>query len=298
VGDHSNQALYALANFWAAERTRIVLGGRTQRSEQKLAETIGLPGQVQATHTLEAYEAAVRQAFSAGWSAYAKYGTSFRIANFDDLLCTGASCTLGLLEPQTAKSGELGLELERAGLRARLAVYEMRLENEIYFSPLVFANVNLAPTRRRGVELEGSWRSSSTFEWRVGLGLLEAEFRSGTYGGVDVSGKEVPLVPQAIATAGMSWAFTPRSRFNLNARYVGRQRYDNDQANVFHHQPEYTLVDAKLEHRIGRVHLAAEIRNLFDKEYYSYGIWNGANSFSAYPQPERAAYLSLAYRLD
>jgi outer membrane receptor protein involved in Fe transport len=38
------------------------------------------------------------------------------------------------------------------------------------------------------------------------------------------------------------------------------------------------------------------VRNLFDEKYYSYGIWNGASSFSAYPQPERAAYLTLAYR--
>lgn len=33
-------------------------------------------------------------------------------------------------------------------------------------------------------------------------------------------------------------------------------------------------------------------------EYYSYSIRNGADSFLAYPQPERAVYLSLAYRLD
>lgn len=298
VGDHNNQALYALANLWLADRTRLVLGMRGQRSEQKLAETVGLPAEARSTHRLDAYEAALRQGFGAGWSGYAKYGTSFRIANFDDLVCTGAFCTVGLLEPQTAKTGELGLELEGNGLRGRLAVYDVRLENEIYFSPLVFSNVNLAPTRRRGVELEGSWRSSSTLEWRVGLAFLQAEFRSGVFGGVDVSGKSVPLVPEAVATAGMSWTFAPRSRLNINARHVGRQRYDNDQANVFRHQPAYVLVDAKLEHRIGRVHLGVELRNLFDKEYYSYGIWNGASSFSAYPQPERAVYLSMAYRLD
>lgn len=298
TGDQTNQALYALTNLWVAERTRLVLGARAQRSKQRLAETLGPAGEVRSTHDLKAYEAALRQGFGGGWSAYAKYGTSFRIANFDDLLCTGASCALGLLEPQTARSGEFGAEFERGGLRGRVAVYEMRLQNEIYFSPLVFSNINLAPTRRRGLEVEGAWRSSPSLEWRAGLALVEAHFRSGTYGGVDVGGKEIPLVPQAIATAGLSWVFAPHSRFNLNARHVGRQRYDNDQANAFRHQPVYLLVDAKLEHRIDRVHLGAEVRNLFDKEYYSYGIWNGATSFSAYPQPERAVYLSLAYRVD
>ena len=298
MGEQTSHAIYALGNLWIAQRTRLVLGGRSQRSEQALAETLGLPAEVASKYNLRAYEAALRQRFGGGWSAYAKYGKSFRLANFDDLLCTGTFCALGLLEPQTAKSAELGAELERGALRGRVAIYEIRLENEIYFSPLVFSNINLAPTRRRGLELEGAWKSSPALEWRAGLALLEAEFRSGTYGGVEVAGNEVPLVPQTIATAGVSWTFAPRTRFSVNGRYVGRQRYDNDQANVFRHQPEYVLVDAKLEHRIDRLHLAAEVRNLFDKEYYSYGIWNGATSFSAYPQPERAVYLSLAYRLD
>ena len=298
VGDHDNRALFGQANLWLAARTRLVLGARSQRSEQSLEETVSAPARVRSTHTLEAYEAALRQAFAGGWSAYAKYGSSFRIANFDDLVCTGAFCALGLLEPQTAKSGELGVELERGGLRGRAALYEMRLENEIYFSPLVFSNINLAPTRRRGAELEAAWRATPALDLRGSLGLLEATFRSGTFGGVDVSGKRVPLVPRAIATAGFSWGFAPRSRFNTNARYVGRQRYDNDQANAFREQPAYTLVDMKLEHRVGRADLGLEVRNAFDKKYYSYGIWNGADSFSAYPQPERAVYLSVAYRLD
>jgi iron complex outermembrane receptor protein len=298
TGDQDNRALFGQANLWLTPSTRVVLGARSEHTEQTLQETLFPIAKVSASHTVEAYEAALRQGLGRGWSTYAKYGSSFRLATFDDLLCTGVSCTLGLLEPQTAKAGELGVELERGGVRARAAVYDMRLENEIYFSPLVFANLNLSPTRRRGAELEAAWRAMPSLELRGSLGLLEATFRSGIFGGVDVAGKRVPLVPRAIATAGLSWTFASRSRFNANARYVGPQRYDNDQANVFREQPAYTLVDVKLEHRVGRADLGLEVRNLFDKQYYSYGIWNGANSFFAYPQPERAIYLSLAYRLD
>ncbi len=127
-------------------------------------------------------------------------------------------------------------------------------------------------------------------ELRAALGLLQAEFRDG---------REVPLVPEVIATAGASWSFSERSRLNLNARHVGRQRYDNDAANLFRRQPAYGLVDLKLEHRVQRVTAALEVRNLFDEKYYSYGVVNfTGTSFSAYPQPERAAFLSLAYRVD
>lgn len=290
VGEQANRALYAQANLWVAELSRIVLGGRVQRSEERLAEEVFPIDDRRAAHSLEAYEAALRQGLGGGWSAYARAGSSFRLANFDENACFSPPCTARLLEPQKARAGELGLEYERGAWRARAAAYGKRLENEISFSPAVFANVNLPPTRRRGLELEGAWRVIPTVELRGGLALLEAEFRD--------TGKDVPLVPEAIATAGLSWSFASRSRMNLNLRHVGKQRYDNDQDNVFRKQPAYGLVDAKLEHRVERLNAALELRNLFDKQYYSYGIWDSGSSFSAYPAPERALYLSLAYRLD
>lgn len=291
IGEQDNRAFYALGNLWVAERTRLVLGARRQHSDQSLTPN-------RKSYRLSAYEAAVRQRLAGAWSAYGKLGTSYRLATFDDI-CFFSCAGTTLLEPQKARAGELGAEYETRALRVRVAAYEIRLENEIYFSPLVFDNINLSPTRRRGLELEGAWRAAPAVDLRASLALLEAQFRSGVYGGTDVSGRDVPLVPQAILTAGASWRLPAGRRLNLNARYVGEQVYDNDQANRFARMPSYTLVDAKLEMPVApRVTFALEGRNLFDTKYYSYGIWNGAASFSAYPQPERTLYASLAWRLD
>jgi iron complex outermembrane receptor protein len=231
-----------------------------------------------------------------------KYGSSFRLANFDENACFVLPCTTRLLDPQTARTAEVGLEYQSGAWRGRVAAYQTKLQNEIYFSPLVFSNINLAPTQRRGLEMEAIWRAAQTLELRASLALMEATFRSGTYGGTDVSGKTVPLVPEQIAGLGASWSFTEKSRLNVNARYVGKQRYDNDQANTFSREmPAYGLLDAKIEHRIDRVTVALEGRNLLDRRYYSYGIWDGVSatsSFSAYPQPGRALFASVAYRLD
>ena len=291
VGEQDNRAFYALGNLWVAERTRLVLGARRQHSDQSLTPE-------RKSSRLSAYEAALRQRLAGAWSAYGKLGTSYRLATFDDICfftCAGTT----MLEPQKARSGELGAEYETRALRLRAAFYEMRLENEIYFSPLVFDNINLSPTRRRGFEVEAAWRAAPALDLRASLALLEARFRSGAYGGTDVSGRDVPLVPQAIATAGASWRLGSGRRINLNARYVGEQVYDNDQANVFGRMPSYTLVDAKFETPVApRVSFALEGRNLFNKRYSSYAIWNGAASFSAYPQPERSLFASLAWRLD
>ena len=115
-----------------------------------------------------------------------------------------------------------------------------------------------------------------------------------------MSGKTVPLVPEVLATAGVSWTYAPRSRVNVNARHVGRQRFDNDQANSFPREmPTYTLVDAKLEHTLARRwEFALEVRNLFDQGYFSYAAATGPNTFSALPAAGRAAYASVTWRLD
>src|SRR5262249_45482661 len=158
-----------------------------------------------------------------------------------------------LLRPQTALTSEIGAEFESRNLRLRASVYEIKLENEIYFSPLTFSNINLSPTEREGFEVEAQWHATSTWDLPRGLALQRARFRSGVYGGVDVSGNTVPLVPEVLATAGAAWSITPRTRFNFNVRHVGQQRFDNDQANVFPRQmPEYTIADAKLEQNVGR----------------------------------------------
>jgi iron complex outermembrane receptor protein len=299
LGEQSNDSIYGQLNLWLGDATRLVLGAREQRNRDRLEERV-FPDVRRESNDLHAYEIALRHRFGAGWSGYGKANGAFRIGTFDDNACFFPPCTAGLLKPQTSDAVEAGVEYESRRLRGRAAVYHMKLENEIHFIPLTFTTVNLSPTERRGLELEGFWRAHENVDLRAGFVAQQARFRSGVYGGVDVSGNDVPLVPEQLFTAGASWRITPATRFNAALRHVGPQLYDNDQANTFPRKmPRYTLMDLKLEHRIERVHLAFEVRNLFDKDYYSYGIRNGAGtSFNAFPQPGRAAYVSLAYRLD
>lgn len=301
-GNQDSTGFYAQTNFWLARATRLVLGARTQRVAQRLNEEVFPASDRRSSDRLNAHEIALRQGFSAGWSAYAKYGRSFRVANFDENLCALPSCvTSDLLKPQTALGRELGVERETGAVRVRASVYDIELENEIYFNRLLFANINLAPTRRRGVELEGTWHALPSVDLRGGLAFQDATFRSGVYAGVDVTGKRVPLVPRVLATAGVAWKFAEHARAGLNVRYVGPEQFDNDPANVFGTQPTYALVDAKVERRLaGRWKLALEVRNLFDKRYFSYGAVDDPvtpTTFSALPAPGRAAYVSLAWEI-
>ena len=90
-----------------------------------------------------------------------------------------------------------------------------------------------------------------------------------------------------------------KTRLNFNVRYVGPQRFDNDQANTFARQmPSYTVADLKLEQRVARYDFAFEVRNLFNRKYFSYAATTGPDTFSALPVAGLAAYATVGYRLD
>jgi iron complex outermembrane receptor protein len=289
-----NRALYLQDNLELTPATRLTFGGRLQRSENVVTDLLPAATSAEQTRTPRAYELALRQQIDPGASVYGKIGRSFRIATVDE-----NRFQVTLLEPQTSRDMEAGAELAAGPVRLRAAVFQMRLENEIYFSPLFppfGANVNLAPTRRRGLELDSSWAVSGALSVFANFALTSAEFRSGAYGGTDVSGNDVPLVPARTLAAGGSWRFARGADLSLFARYVGTQRFDNDQANTFMTMPTYTTVNARLGYQTGGWLLAATVLNLTDKQYFSYGIRNAAGTdFNAYPAAERAIFVSAQY---
>ncbi|MCL4801395.1 MAG: TonB-dependent receptor [Burkholderiales bacterium] len=301
--DQRSEGVYAQHFTQLDTGTRITLGGRLQRVETKatdFANPLG-PASASQKRSPRAYEIGVRQRVGEPVEVYGRYGQSFRVARVDEIYeqfgGVGFTSRVAPLEPQTSHDVELGVEYRAGSVRARAAAYQNRLNNEIYFFAPTFQNVNLPPTLRRGVELEGGWRPMPSLELFANLALRRAEFREGVIGGVDVAGNEVPLVPRVLGTLGANWNVTERTLVSAVARYVGSQRYDNDVANDFGRKmPSYTLVDLKLSHRIGDWKLSAALLNALDKFYYSYAVRSLAlNTFNAYPSRPRTFVATVEY---
>jgi iron complex outermembrane recepter protein len=301
-GSQESTGAYAQYSAQLLERTRLTLGGRAQRvTDHRVSTGFGTTDQSQ-TQTPHAGEVALSQDLSAALRVHAKAGRSFRVANVDE---NGSTLTGDLLKAQTARNREVGAEYRGTGFGAGANVYRIDLDNEIYFSPLAFpagssfagANVNLSPTRRRGFEVFANARLAS-LDLSANVIRQEARFVTGTYGGVDVSGNDVPLVPRVLANLSATWR-AAAARLTGAVSYVGRQRYDNDQDNAFPRaMPAYALVDLKLAHDAGAWTLSATINNLLDKKYYSYGIVNSfscATPVCAYPQAGRTFFLAAQY---
>jgi iron complex outermembrane receptor protein len=304
TGRQHNRAAYIRDELGLTSTTRLTFGMRRERVEQTQKERLTPIPKSDTARNLTASELALQQMLGGGWSAYARLGRSFRVANIDENRCFFPPCA-PLLEPQTSRDREIGVQWRAGRAAFRASLFDIALNNELHYNAITFANVNLQPTRRRGLELEGTMPLGSAFELSARYAHTDARFREGTYGGFDVSGNEVPLVPRQRASLALAWKIAGAmtegnpggTRLTFALGHVGPQRYDNDQRNLFRRMPAYNLADIKLSHEMGQWRLATGINNLFDKAFYSYGIVNGAfTSFNAYPEDRRNAYLSAEYR--
>ncbi|HKA39156.1 MAG TPA: TonB-dependent receptor [Burkholderiales bacterium] len=291
-----NQAVYLQNSTAMGDAWNLSLGGRLQRVEYGVTDLANPTQSDERKRDLTAYEIGVRYRASAALSPYAKIGTSFRVPNVNDVynLFTGM---VSLLEPQTSHEQEIGIDIRSGPGTYRVALYHMNIDNELFFDPATFTNRNLPPTRRQGVEAEAKWRLGRSVDLFVNYTYAVSEFRSGDFGGVPIAGNEVPLVPRHAANAGAGWAFAPRVRADVVARYVGEQVFDGDETNTFGRKmPSYTVVDLKLTYESNGWLLGGGVKNLLNEKYFNYGVFDSFTpTFFAYPQPERSFFATAQY---
>jgi iron complex outermembrane receptor protein len=304
LATQKNAAIYAQHNSAIGENTKLTLGARQQRVTTTANDTESFQAYASGskTSTPTAWEIGLRQKLAPDTAAYARVGQSFRIATFDEVYSQFGGQAIdplvALLEPQTSRDREIGFEYRVRDLRVRGSAFWMDLKNEIYFYFPAFSNINLPPTRRKGIELEVAGHATSTLSLFANASATQARFVEGNIPPSDVSGNTIPLVPRNAANAGSSWRLRADTLLTGTVRFVGRQYYDNDQTNTFSLMPSYTTVDLKLSHLAeGSVRLSATLNNILDRHYYSYGIRNTTGtSFNAYPQAGRTILLSVDAR--
>lgn len=307
-----DRAIYAQNHTALGAATKLSLGVRAQRVEIAATDRANPAPNASAAQSRapRSWEAALRHNFNSSTSVYGRIGASFRVATVDELYNQFGACdpvtwvctsTVTPLEPQTSRDREIGLEYKQRQGRLRASYYRMDLRNEIHFNALTFSNMNLSPTRREGIELEGGWKLNPHVDLFGSYTHARAVFREGVYAGVDVSGKNVPLVPRDMAKLGVTWLLREHTRISGALAYVGKQHYDNDQANNFAggQMPAYTTLDLKLSQFVGPWNFTLSGNNLTGKKYYTYAIRGGgatATNFNAYPAAERNFMFTAEYR--
>jgi len=304
IATQKSRALYAQNTTQLGSNTKFTLGGRLQKVSYQARDDVNTAAYASENQKriAHAYEIGLRQNLNARMSLFGRIGQSFRIATVDEIFDQYGGplfdSKINILEPQTSQDSEAGIDYKNGSNKVRATAFLMNLNNEIHYNAITFTNMNLSPTRRYGMELEGSHNYNDAFKVSAAYSYTVAKFREGNYGGVDVSGNIIPLVPRHRLVLSASWKESPSLTLNGNMTYVGKQHFDNDQANAFGQMmPPYTTVDVKLTNREGAWLLTAAVNNLFNRQYFTYGVASTftPGRYNAYPMQGRNFSLHVTY---
>ena len=222
---------------------------------------------------------------------------NFRVPNIDERvgmvsIFSGVPTNFNL-RTQRSHDAEGGFRIHAGPFDMQTSVYRMVLTDELHFSPITFANVNLDPTLRRGVETSVSYKVTEAFRLKGTVTNTHATFRSGPF-----AGKEVPEVARWSGSAGFSWdVYQKYFVVDAVARFVGKRWMDGDEANLgVMRVPSYGVVDVRLAGEYQNFFWALSVQNLFDKLYFDYGLDQGFGFLSVYPLPGRTIQFKLGAR--
>ena len=313
--EQESTAVYADTVMAASEDITVNLGARLQWVKLKTRDRFDptAPGadpvfdskapSLSDSQRIHMLETGIEKQFNPATAAYIKFTRSARVATVDEMFesrflfdpltfaFTGTKI-FSPLDPQTANGLDIGTRYSTGKLSVNANAYYMRLKDEIHFNPVTFENINLDPTKRYGVELNGSVDLTDRLRLQGNYTYMRSRFREGVF-----SGKNVPLVPENTASLAGTWQQSANTDFTVAVNYVDNKYFDNDQSNSFGKKiPSNTTVDARASHVIAGYRLGLDVNNIFEEKAIDYGVSSvsTAGVYNAYPLPERTILFTVS----
>jgi iron complex outermembrane receptor protein len=162
----------------------------------------------------------------------------------------------------------------------------MEVKDEIVWSGI--QNENLDETRHIGGEVDVTYQATDFMALYGGGGYTDAEFTKGAN-----DGKDIPLVPDWKANAGIDFKFANGLRYRVQYNYVGEQYFGSDYGNDYDEMDSHNTVDMYLSYNFKGFEIFANATNIFDEEYSDSGYYRSymmPPDATYYPMPE-AVYL-------
>lgn len=202
---------------------------------------------------------------------YANYSESFNPQGASMLTANNQP-----VAPETGENWEAGVKTAAADgrLTATLAVFQLTRQN-VATADLTHPGYYLlsGEQRSRGVEFDGRFSPAPGWELTAGYAYTDARI---THDNTLPVGERTNGVPYNAITAWTKYTF-PHGALHgfgvgLGARYYSAQVGDETHTQYFE-IPPYTLVEAALYYQHGRFTAQLNVKNLFDRTYYS-GAYN------------------------
>ena len=187
-----------------------------------------------------------------------------------------------------------------------LSIYRTNSENDIYGISTSIASgffQNVGSTRREGGDLDLTYQTEKISAY-VRYSYLRATFRSAflepspanpfqdANGNIQVNvGDELPLIPKSRVKLGADVAVLPHWSVGGTWTFVGPSFYRGDEANLYQELPGYTVASLRTSYQLSKnVQVFANIQNLFDRHYSTYGILGDPTGVGAPGVPADGAF--------
>jgi iron complex outermembrane receptor protein len=297
--DNTSMAVYGDLAWRLGDRTTLTVGARYTQDEKDFSLNQPLPDSV---FGLLAGDALIKSA-TAGtitdddtWSSfdprialdfaltddvllYASVASGYKSGGFnsnpDRLLAEGVSQKPGSFDEESVIAYEVGVKSrfwnDRAQLNAALFYndYEdFQIEDNANLTILI---QNAAEVETQGLEIDGNFLLTENLSLIATYAYLDAEFKEGSFSGIDISGNRMPRSPENTASIILDYSrpIGDAGEWNVRGEYVYSDSFYFDALNEFE-QDSYGLVNARLGWRSGsgRWGVALIGENLADEEYF------------------------------
>jgi outer membrane receptor protein involved in Fe transport len=298
-----NTGVFASNTFSLGATGTLTVSGRYNRTHVVLEDQ--LDDDLDGDHTFQRFNPAV--GFTMGSDTlkfYLGYSEANRAPSPVELTCADEDDPCRLpnafladppLEQVVAKTFEAGVRGTLGSGRWHAGLFHTTSDDDILFiSAGALTNQgffdNVGETRRQGIELNLSGDAGDKVAWSVDYTQLEATFRESfsvpspnnpeaTDGEIAVEpGDRLPLIPERLLKAGLRFAPSERLTLGLDAIHAAGAHFRGDEGNLAEKLDDYTLLNARMEWRLGEhTSLVLNVDNLLDEEYATFGLFGEAD---------------------
>ena len=303
--------MYLTDTFDLAEALSVTVNGRYNIAKVDLADRNGdaLNGNNRFTHFDPS--AGVTYQVIPALTVYGSYAINNRTPTASELECANpaAPCLLPTnlasdppLNQVVSKTAEVGARGTLSGASLGkfgwdLSIYRTNSENDIYGISTTIASgffQNVGSTRREGGDLDLTYQMGRMSAY-LQYSYLKATFRSAflepspanpfqdANGNVQVNvGDELPLIPKSRVKLGADVKVLPHWSVGGTVSYIGPSFYRGDEANLNPELPGYTVASLRTSYQFSRhLQIFANIQNVFDRRYSTYGIFGDPTGVGA-----------------
>jgi iron complex outermembrane recepter protein len=224
------------------------------------------------TH-LSAWDIGANYLLTPSLSIFSNYNFAFEAPDINRFFGYDASFTNvifnGFINPQRARTLNIGLNHTTESNRLKLTVFRANLNNEIYYDPSVGGvNTNLDKSHKLGIEVQDVYKLNTDIDIGLIYSYIKATIDKEVQDdGTRIINKDLPGAPRQSLVANLNWKVLENTNLNLN--HVWRSQayiYNDFLNNASQKQSRYESTNFSMNYTHKQYTVFIAINNLFEHE--------------------------------